>query len=373
LDDVEVRKGGDEASVLQFHELEVELASGDRRELVALAETLEKELRLVPSHLSKYDRGLEAAGLSRAPAPKTAFTAKDPVIALVRRRLRDQFQALLLEEKRAWEGIQPEGVHQMRVASRRLRVALQVFRDWLPAGKVKVLNRELKWITSALGEVRDLDVYREAVARRAEASGLDLAAYDAYLARRWERAREELIHTLSSYRYAAFKTRFAKFLEQSFWKKRAKHSRRKESARAVAERMLKPALRGFLKDGGKISPDDPDERLHELRKEGKHLRYLLEIFAPVFRGKLRTFLQPVKGIQTVLGDHQDTSVALDWIAVYREEGQAASGSEALEKLEAEIRQERHALRQRFPEVWETFEEQARPKRLIKVVRETARS
>ena len=68
---------------------------------------------------------------------------------------------MLGQEPKAWEGLDPEGVHQMRVCTRRLRAAFRAFRDVLPANAVRSFNREFKWVASVLGRVRDLDVYRD--------------------------------------------------------------------------------------------------------------------------------------------------------------------------------------------------------------------
>ena len=87
----------------------------------------------------------------RAPAPA------DPAIHLAYGRLLAQFEEMIIQEPRAWEGLDPEGVHKMRVATRRLRSALRAFKKVLPAS-VCSFNGEFKWLAAALGGVRDLDV-----------------------------------------------------------------------------------------------------------------------------------------------------------------------------------------------------------------------
>ena len=84
--------------------------------------------------------------------------AEDPLPVAARRVLRRHFERMLLHEAevRAQDGAEP--VHDMRVATRRLRAALRVFDDALPARESGTLARQLKWIAGALGRVRDLDV-----------------------------------------------------------------------------------------------------------------------------------------------------------------------------------------------------------------------
>ena len=87
----------------------------------------------------------------RAPVPA------DPAIHLAYGRLLEQFEEMIAQEPRAWEGLDPEGVHKMRVATRRLRSALRAFKKVLPAS-VRSFIGEFKWLAATLGGVRDLDV-----------------------------------------------------------------------------------------------------------------------------------------------------------------------------------------------------------------------
>ncbi len=64
---------------------------------------------------------------------------------------------MIAQEPRAWEGLDPEGVHKMRVATRRLRSALRAFKKVLPAS-IRSFNSEFKWLAAALGGVRNINV-----------------------------------------------------------------------------------------------------------------------------------------------------------------------------------------------------------------------
>ncbi|MDP6361432.1 MAG: CHAD domain-containing protein, partial [Planctomycetota bacterium] len=155
---------GDAVGSVEFFELEMELSHGNPEELHSLAEKLESRLKLLPARLSKFERGLHAAGL-RPPASLIAVkeipSVNTPISRLAYRCLAEDFHEVLFHEGGAWEGIDPEGVHQMRVAVRRIREALKFFNRFLAQRSIAKIGRELKWLAQVLGDVRDLDVYRE--------------------------------------------------------------------------------------------------------------------------------------------------------------------------------------------------------------------
>ena len=217
---------------LSFVEVELELQDGREESLLQLATTMEQRFDLLPSRLSKFDRGLQAAGLLTPRVPQASWplgdapyvsrlreqelSAAEPAVHLAYRCLIEQFEEMLVHEPKAWEGLDPEGVHQMRVCTRRLRAAFRAFRDVLPANAVRSINRELKWVAAALGRVRDLDVYRENLDHYAEEVPVDDAAhagdYRTHLDDQWRKARKRLLACLRSRRYERLKDRFGRFL-----------------------------------------------------------------------------------------------------------------------------------------------------------------
>ena len=189
---------------LAFEELEMELKEGSEESLRKLADTIQVQFGLLPSRLSKFERGLQAVGLSPPVAQVRKETRlleeahsvhqsqarplrrKDPAIKLACRFLVGQFEKVLCHEPRAWEGLDPEGVHQMRVATRRIRAAFRAFKSVLPATPVQEFNREFKWVAAVLGDVRDLDVYQDDFQRYTaeipEEDGACLVNYRTHLA-----------------------------------------------------------------------------------------------------------------------------------------------------------------------------------------------
>ncbi|MDH3865304.1 MAG: CYTH domain-containing protein, partial [Gammaproteobacteria bacterium] len=133
--------------ILDFTELELELVSGDTADLDTIATLLRDEAGLMAAKYSKFERGLQAAGLeidSILEQPQaTTLVADDPVLTLLYQYLAEQTQIIRRQYPRALEGIDPEGVHKMRVASRRLRTILKAFRDVLGDAVVAHFNAEL--------------------------------------------------------------------------------------------------------------------------------------------------------------------------------------------------------------------------------------
>lgn len=310
---------------MRFHELEIELKQGSEDSLLEVAELIREQLDVLPARLSKYQRGLQTAGYSvpaAAPASdRPPFRESDPVILLAYRYLQAQFQEMLLEEPRAWEGLDPEGVHQMRVATRRIRAALRAFREVLPGTLTGTLNSELRWLAAVLGEVRDLDVYLENLKHYAsEVSEEDAAAlsgYEAFLSNEWQKARRKLLTGLGSRRYQRLKERFGRVLDRGP-SRGALRQTRSITIEVAAERLLKRRLKKVLKLGQAIGPRSPDEALHQLRIQGKRLRYLFEFFQPIYGRRLKRTIKTAKRLQTVLGDHQDACVATERLIAFAE-------------------------------------------------------
>jgi inorganic triphosphatase YgiF len=143
-------------------EIELELKDGEPDALFDLALALNKETPLRLETSSKSDRGYallteDAIGWSKAPA-----LVLDPVVtgaqafsSIVRHNLAH----LLSNERAAREGHDPEGVHQARVAIRKLRSVLTLFRSFLPVEVVERHTEELRWLAGEMGTARDLDVF----------------------------------------------------------------------------------------------------------------------------------------------------------------------------------------------------------------------
>ncbi|MPZ79494.1 MAG: CHAD domain-containing protein [Actinophytocola sp.] len=241
------------------------------------------------------------------PATPRKAAADDPPAQHVRARLDEQVRALLEHEEVAREGEDPEGVHQMRVAVRRIRAALKASDE----PDVELLQAELRWFGGILGRIRDLDVLLGHL--RAQAADLpedEQAAVERLLRglddeRR--RARRRMLDTLRGARYETLLRTLAT----------AATSDAPVNGYPVAERSTAPALldvivkphRKLAKAARALGEDPPDDELHALRIRGKRLRYAAELAEPAAGKPVRRLIKATKDFQDVLGDHQDTVVA----------------------------------------------------------------
>jgi CHAD domain-containing protein len=286
----------------------------------------------------------------------------DPAIYLACRCLLEQFEAVLAEELRAWEGEDPEGVHQMRVATRRLRGALRAFKFILPVRNAGFLNREFRWLAGVLGQVRDLDVYQANLKRYAaeipDAEAANLNDYREHLQERWVEARKRLLACLASQRYRKVKERFARFIERG--PSRATLRRFRTLTIADASRQLiEKRYERVLRRGRRIAPDSPDESFHALRIQCKRLRYLFEFFSLCYGKLFRPYVKRLKKLQDALGEIQDVHVASDELLRYAEQVQLRNSNRgqliALGQLISGQRRQAAAKREDFFEVWKRFD------------------
>ena len=227
---------------------------------------------------------------------------------LVRAKIDEQVRALTEHEQVAREGVDPEGVHQMRVAVRRLRAAVKVSH----LENAEQLQAELKWLGGALGAVRDLDVQLEHLRGLAadfepdEREAVERLLTGLRLERR--RARVRMLGVLRSRRYAAL-------LESLGAVTHAAPSRtgelpgKKATWTASLVELIKRPHRKLIKDADALGTDPPDDDLHALRIRGKRLRYAAELAEPVGGKQVRKLIRATKSLQDVLGDHQDAVVA----------------------------------------------------------------
>ena len=320
-----------------FMELELELVEGREESLLQVAKTMQKRFGLLQSRRGKFDRGLQAAGLSPPGAPlarwvygdtsyldelrEREFSTDDPAIHLAYRCFLEQFEEMLAQEPKAWEGLDPEGVHQMRVRTRHLRAAFRAFKDVMPSDSIRSFNREFKWVAAALGKVRDLDVYRDSLEHYAAGVPAEDAAHDTdfqrHLADRWRKARKRLLACLKSRRYERLKDRFARFLA-SGPSQRAVNAYGRITIGVAARQLIGKRYKALLRDGSAISPASSTESLHALRIQCKRMRYLFEFFDPIYGHAFKPDIKRIRKLQDVLGEFQDAFVATQQLRNYVE-------------------------------------------------------
>jgi CHAD domain-containing protein len=284
--------------------------------------------------------------------------------------LLEYFEEMLGEEPRAWEGLDPEGVHKMRVAIRRIRAVFRAFKRVLP-GAAQPLNRELKWVAGVLGKVRDLDVqqgnFHHYAAEIPDEFGAGKIAYQKHLAESWDEARKGLLACLSSPRYQRLKDDFVEFLRRGASEAET-NAAGAPSIGDAAVRTIGRQYKRVLRRGRAIKSDSPDDALHALRIDCKRLRYLIEFFRPVYGKPLRRFVKWSRNLQDVLGEFNDACVAAQHLRQYAESVAMEEGNRdqliVLGQLLGVHGQQAAVKRACFHKIWKQFDRKGRRKRLV---------
>jgi CHAD domain-containing protein len=287
-----------------------------------------------------------------APADVVSYSVGSPatVDGVIRHAISDAVAKLVTSDPVVRIGEDPEGVHQARVATRRLRSHLRTFRELLDPEWTQSLRDELKWLGDELGAVRDADVLLDRLEGRAEElEPEDQTAAEPLLQHiRNERdaARAVLLEGLRSDRYLQLLDRLVDA---------AQRPRVVMLVGVDHEETLRDLVRApwkHLRNAVDDLPDPaPDAALHQVRIRAKRARYAAEVVEPAFGKSARNFAKAVTNVQDVLGEHQDSVVAGAWLranaltlndprAVY-----VAGELGAMERAAAD------ASRDAWPEVW----------------------
>jgi CHAD domain-containing protein len=265
---------------------------------------------------------------------------------LVRQRLADQRDALRAAEGAVRAG-EPTGLHDLRVAMRRIRSLLATFRPIFDTSVTEPLRAELKDASGRLGQSRDAEVATDNTDRLLEgieSAGLDedaVAGLRARLRLDAIAAGDDVEETLDSTRYAALSILLDELVDHpplndkaqrdalKVARKRVRHEAPRFAKLAAAARAEVPEDGTPTTDhGSAVQPTvDHAARLHEVRKATKRLRYAAETARPVDDEPMRRIVKQAKVVQTALGDHHDavmTRVALRHLALDEAVGEAAA-------------------------------------------------
>ena len=289
-------------------EIELELVQGRVSALFDLALAFTADLPLRPEILSKAERGYR---LRLGAPPKPVKAAPSPLVAA--QAPLEAFSGiaaacvaqLQLNELGAGED-DPEFIHQMRVALRRLRSALRIFRPVLPDGLEQAVVPPIRDLAGALGTARDWDVLAEEIvepARRSFAADARLSALAAAVDHARQQARAVAQQALAAPKHAAALLDLNARLHQDG------SAAVGESLAAFAARRLNRLHKNALALADAAEETDPAS-LHALRIGVKRLRYALEFFAPLHRARdVRDALEALTALQDALGALNDLSRA----------------------------------------------------------------
>ena len=317
LDETTIAVGGTGPPV-RLRRVEVEVDPTWVERLEPVVGELAESCGLQPARLSKFEAGLLALGVSVPGPPDLGPTAVGPetslgdlAYAVVRRHL----GVMLAREPGTRLGEDIEQLHDMRVATRRLRAALDLFASVLPV-RAASLRRELSWIADALGAVRDLDVQLD---RMDEIDGWvaswsggearvpsPLEALRTLLETERDEARRTLIAALDSARWDRLASGLASLVRQPPARRSALY---RTPAVAEVVDLVERRHRAVAKASRRARRSGVPGDYHRLRIRCKRLRYSLEFTADLYGGRTERYTRRLAKMQDLLGLMQDAEVA----------------------------------------------------------------
>ncbi len=220
------------------------------------------------------------------------------------------------------EDIDTEFLHDFRVAVRRTRAAFSLFKNILPVSITQQYAPFFAWLGQITSLTRDLDVYLLNYPKYKQALPVtlreEITPLYPFLKKKQKQAQKEMAAKLQSDQYKQQIVAWEQYLESSTSKKsKQKHSL---TTKELADQRIWKMYRRLLKEGRAIDDDSPAEALHDLRKTGKKLRYLMEFFQSLYpESEIKQLIKALKNFQTVLGDFQDYEVQENNIKHFSEE------------------------------------------------------
>jgi CHAD domain-containing protein len=319
-----------------------------------------------------------------------AVKPTDSMAGVACRILSYQFSCMISHEKGTIKGEKIEELHEMRVAVRKMRAATKVFEPYLDFKQLEPYLKELRKTLGSLGEVRDLDVFRENAEEYLKTlpSGHehDLDSLFAVLAGEQEKARKDMLDYLDSEKYQAFKREFSSVLASPEILMLPVTNRKYEALPHRIREILPSVLYARLADINAYSewvegPYLPVERLHRLRIAAKGMRYTLEFFESVLGEDAKSLIKELKTFQDQLGNLHDTVIAVDLLESYLRTGEWGSvenekvsgkmkfseGSEGIRTYLAYREEELQILLNAFPDAWEKIKDESFRKRIERAI------
>ena len=320
-------------------EIGLKLNQGSAAALYELALLLGDQATTRPSIRSKAERGFDLA-FETAPAVQRAVPSLpgddislDDAFAAF---LHSALHQLMANQAAAEDGRDPEGVHQLRIALRRLRCALALLRALAPSSTLDSLREDARWLAARLGPARSWDVFLgQSLAQVVEGCGF-VEGFDALRdvaeqsrANGYETARA----ALTDRRTGRFQLAFGAWIEQRGWRGDASGEHLTEltaPATAFAARVLAKQHGRVLKRGRRFKRL-PLEARHELRLAIKKLRYTADFFLPLFGGhaSARRYARRLSRLQERLGRYNDAGGTRRLMAELPVETMSAAGRQAL--------------------------------------------
>lgn len=307
----------------QIREVEFERVSGQSAALYEQALAL---LKIVPVRIGTISKSQRGYGL---PTPRTHSAQRATPIALspsltveeaLADIIRQSVRQIMANEPALIEAKNPEGVHQMRVAFRRLRASLQGFANWLGDPALLAFSREAQALAASLGRTRDMDVFETDILLPVLSDFPGHTGIEKLL-RKSKRKRavawKECLAVGASQEFTSFFLRLNLYVEQKAWRTNAaEKARLSQPVQHVARSVLKRRHAKLQTSAENLATLTIEER-HEMRKQIKKLRYMSVFFSAVFlssepdpeKESQSKYLKQLAALQNRFGALNDVAMA----------------------------------------------------------------
>ncbi len=302
-------------STSQIREMELELKSGERSALFALAEQLTSGEAVRFSDWSKAERGFRLCGgqLDTVPDPQAYVTPDISRTSTTAEAFSSQLQACARQIAHNWKVVLDsdavEGPHQLRIGLRRLRSTLRAYKTVADSKNLRHLDRKAKQLAAVAGQLRDADVLvEEIVSAPAMPDGTELTGLRELLEAERKIIRSDVRAKLAGDDMMRLLLRLGAFIE-SPKKQIPKKKNRNRPVISIANSALRKSWSKVEMKGRDIARLTIEER-HSMRKSLKELRYQIDAFANLYpRHKVKPFCKKLKSLQDVFGYLNDVAMA----------------------------------------------------------------
>lgn len=335
---------------------------GSGKAFSRLCGLLEEELGLGAAEVPLVEEAMaraDGAQSSVPTKPALRIDPREPAAAVAARVSRALLEVIEVNMEGAIADTDPEFLHDLRVAVRRTRSVQRELQKVFAPDVLERFRTDFRWLQGVTGPVRDLDVQLlELESLRTslgEGEATSLEPLREVLAGRRQRERRRMVRALRSERTAGLLTGWGALLSSIEAGKEDGGPQAQAPIGSLADKRIAKVYRRMLKLGRRIDDRSPPEALHDLRKKGKELRYLLEFFASLYpKGVTKPMVRTLKALQDTLGRFHDRHVQADLIHSLGNEVEEQGGAEALAamggfagRLEKEQAQARADFAKRF--------------------------
>ena len=335
-------------------------SAGSGAVIAEVRQILETGLGLKRDTTTVMQAAMEAAGIRAAARPGKARASIAPRMRAAdaaRRIQRSLLRTLRLNERGTREALDPEFLHDYRVAVRRIRTCLAQLRGVFPGRTVARFRRDFRWLGELTNPARDMDVFRIALAGDARLLPAphrrDIDPLIAFVQARQQAEQKKLTAGLRSERYLRLLRDWREFLKAKPAGAGALVPDASRPILAVASERIGKRFAKVIRKGEALKRGSPDLKFHRLRVECKRLRYLLEFFHDLYDAKdVESFIAPLKKLQDTLGEFNDARIQRDALRPFAKDLARTDGAPvecliAIGRLEERLQQRQDKLRKRF--------------------------